>query len=203
MDKETTVCHGQPCFYSRLASFTEALWGRKSTNFNWEIPPYSCDWEPGMLTYSDYCHSPPSLPSGRLIIDTIIKWEERTRSAGTPVCQRAAPRCRWSMPGDSETKPGDQAENESHTRQPFLIGVAGGTASGKVGISINSYLLGSFDCLCGPAQMAWYDLFWDIWRWRAIFFFLLLEKDVCLSRPIMFLLDQAHWLCCLIRNELV
>uniref|UniRef100_UPI0037E9575A uridine-cytidine kinase 2-A n=1 Tax=Semicossyphus pulcher TaxID=241346 RepID=UPI0037E9575A len=35
------------------------------------------------------------------------------------------------MTGDSETKPGDQARNESNNRQPFLIGVAGGTASGK------------------------------------------------------------------------
>uniref|UniRef100_A0A3Q3QU96 Phosphoribulokinase/uridine kinase domain-containing protein n=3 Tax=Monopterus albus TaxID=43700 RepID=A0A3Q3QU96_MONAL len=35
------------------------------------------------------------------------------------------------MAGDSETKPGDQAENESNNKQPFLIGVAGGTASGK------------------------------------------------------------------------
>ncbi|XP_053178281.1 uridine-cytidine kinase 2-A [Scomber japonicus] len=35
------------------------------------------------------------------------------------------------MAGDSETKPGDQAENENNNRQPFLIGVAGGTASGK------------------------------------------------------------------------
>ncbi|KAG8003291.1 Uridine-cytidine kinase 2-B [Nibea albiflora] len=35
------------------------------------------------------------------------------------------------MPADSETKPGDQAENESCNREPFLIGVAGGTASGK------------------------------------------------------------------------
>ncbi|XP_040895486.1 uridine-cytidine kinase 2-A isoform X2 [Toxotes jaculatrix] len=35
------------------------------------------------------------------------------------------------MAGDSDTKPGDQAENESNNRQPFLIGVAGGTASGK------------------------------------------------------------------------
>lgn len=40
------------------------------------------------------------------------------------------------MPGDSETKTGDQAENESGNREPFLIGVAGGTASGKVGINI-------------------------------------------------------------------
>ncbi|XP_069007076.1 uridine-cytidine kinase 2-A [Embiotoca jacksoni] len=35
------------------------------------------------------------------------------------------------MAGDSETKPGDQAENDGSDRQPFLIGVAGGTASGK------------------------------------------------------------------------
>ncbi|XP_029286274.1 uridine-cytidine kinase 2-A isoform X3 [Cottoperca gobio] len=35
------------------------------------------------------------------------------------------------MAGDSETKPADQAENESINWQPFLIGVAGGTASGK------------------------------------------------------------------------
>lgn len=40
------------------------------------------------------------------------------------------------MPGDSETKPGDQAENENSNREPFIIGVAGGTASGKVGINI-------------------------------------------------------------------
>ncbi|KAI3369104.1 hypothetical protein L3Q82_026070 [Scortum barcoo] len=36
------------------------------------------------------------------------------------------------MAGDTETKPGDQAKDESNNnRQPFLIGVAGGTASGK------------------------------------------------------------------------
>ncbi|XP_019936807.1 uridine-cytidine kinase 2-A [Paralichthys olivaceus] len=35
------------------------------------------------------------------------------------------------MAGDSDTKPGDKARNESANRQPFLIGVAGGTASGK------------------------------------------------------------------------
>ncbi|KAM4628525.1 uridine-cytidine kinase 2-A [Polymixia lowei] len=35
------------------------------------------------------------------------------------------------MAGDSETKADDQAENEPNNRQPFLIGVAGGTASGK------------------------------------------------------------------------
>ncbi|TDH08286.1 hypothetical protein EPR50_G00096050 [Perca flavescens] len=35
------------------------------------------------------------------------------------------------MTGDCETKPGDQDENESINRHPFLIGVAGGTASGK------------------------------------------------------------------------
>ncbi|KAG7228942.1 hypothetical protein INR49_008720 [Caranx melampygus] len=35
------------------------------------------------------------------------------------------------MAGDSDTKPGKAADNESSRRQPFLIGVAGGTASGK------------------------------------------------------------------------
>ncbi|KAM8888101.1 uridine-cytidine kinase 2-A [Neosynchiropus ocellatus] len=35
------------------------------------------------------------------------------------------------MAGDSETKPGEQPGNERDNRQPFLIGVAGGTASGK------------------------------------------------------------------------
>ena len=39
-----------------------------------------------------------------------------------------------SMAGDSETRLDSQVENV--TRQPFLIGVAGGTASGKVGIKI-------------------------------------------------------------------
>lgn len=41
-----------------------------------------------------------------------------------------------SMAGDSETRVDSQAENENAIRQPFLIGVAGGTASGKVGIVI-------------------------------------------------------------------
>lgn len=40
------------------------------------------------------------------------------------------------MAGDSETRLDNQAEKEHVTRQPFLIGVAGGTASGKVGIQI-------------------------------------------------------------------
>uniref|UniRef100_A0A8C2IUK5 CXXC motif containing zinc binding protein n=2 Tax=Cyprinus carpio TaxID=7962 RepID=A0A8C2IUK5_CYPCA len=35
------------------------------------------------------------------------------------------------MAGDSETHLKDRTENEHNTRQPFLIGVAGGTASGK------------------------------------------------------------------------
>uniref|UniRef100_A0A4W5MYG1 uridine/cytidine kinase n=1 Tax=Hucho hucho TaxID=62062 RepID=A0A4W5MYG1_9TELE len=35
------------------------------------------------------------------------------------------------MAGDSETRLDSQAENENAVRQPFLIGVAGGTASGK------------------------------------------------------------------------
>ncbi|XP_072246342.1 uridine-cytidine kinase 2-A isoform X2 [Leuresthes tenuis] len=35
------------------------------------------------------------------------------------------------MTGGNETKPGDHGEKDSGNRQPFLIGVAGGTASGK------------------------------------------------------------------------
>lgn len=38
-----------------------------------------------------------------------------------------------SMAGDSETHLGDGGENTEVVRQPFLIGVSGGTASGKVG----------------------------------------------------------------------
>lgn len=38
-----------------------------------------------------------------------------------------------SMAGDSETHLKDQDENTNIIRQPFLIGVSGGTASGKVG----------------------------------------------------------------------
>lgn len=37
-----------------------------------------------------------------------------------------------SMAGDSETRLQDQDENTTTVRQPFLIGVSGGTASGKV-----------------------------------------------------------------------
>lgn len=40
------------------------------------------------------------------------------------------------MLADSETKPGDRAGDGSANRGPFIIGVAGGTASGKVGIRI-------------------------------------------------------------------
>ena len=36
------------------------------------------------------------------------------------------------MAGDDETKPDDRTANDQNNRQPFLIGVAGGTASGKV-----------------------------------------------------------------------
>lgn len=39
-----------------------------------------------------------------------------------------------SMAGDSETHLRDSDENTNIIRQPFLIGVSGGTASGKVGI---------------------------------------------------------------------
>lgn len=39
-----------------------------------------------------------------------------------------------SMAGDSETHLRDRGEKTDVIRQPFLIGVSGGTASGKVGI---------------------------------------------------------------------
>lgn len=39
-----------------------------------------------------------------------------------------------SMAGDIETRLDSHAENENVNWHPFLIGVAGGTASGKVGI---------------------------------------------------------------------
>ncbi len=42
-----------------------------------------------------------------------------------------------SMAGDSDSQLDNQAENEHVVRQPFLIGVAGGTASGKVGILLS------------------------------------------------------------------
>lgn len=38
-----------------------------------------------------------------------------------------------SMAGDSEKHLTDRDENTNIIRQPFLIGVSGGTASGKVG----------------------------------------------------------------------
>uniref|UniRef100_A0A3Q4GGJ2 Phosphoribulokinase/uridine kinase domain-containing protein n=1 Tax=Neolamprologus brichardi TaxID=32507 RepID=A0A3Q4GGJ2_NEOBR len=38
------------------------------------------------------------------------------------------------MAGDSETHLGDRDENTQVVRQPFLIGVSGGTASGKVSV---------------------------------------------------------------------
>lgn len=66
-------------------------------------------------------------------INSSVKWEER----GPAVCQRAASRRRWSMLADSETKPGDRAGDGSANRGPFIIGVAGGTASGKVGIRLS------------------------------------------------------------------
>lgn len=42
-----------------------------------------------------------------------------------------------SMAGDSETHLTDRGENINIIRQPFLIGVSGGTASGKVGTSLS------------------------------------------------------------------
>lgn len=43
------------------------------------------------------------------------------------------------MAGDSETHLRDRDENTNVIRQPFLIGVSGGTASGKVGTVANYF----------------------------------------------------------------
>ena len=40
-----------------------------------------------------------------------------------------------SMAGDTETHLRDRGDNDNVIRQPFLIGVSGGTASGKVGVT--------------------------------------------------------------------
>ena len=45
-----------------------------------------------------------------------------------------------SMAGDSETHLRDRDENTNIIRQPFLIGVSGGTASGKVSTPANSFV---------------------------------------------------------------
>ena len=59
-----------------------------------------------------------------------MPWEELRRSY-TPAEQLRQHFA--SMAGDSETHLKDRSENSSILRQPFLIGVSGGTASGKVG----------------------------------------------------------------------
>lgn len=52
------------------------------------------------------------------------------------------------MAGDRESELQDQEENGSAIRQPFLIGVSGGTASGKVRTFIfSTKLFISFLCL--------------------------------------------------------
>jgi len=55
----------------------------------------------------------------------IIRIATYTHTLGSPLTA--------SMAGDSETHLQDREEENGHTiRQPFLIGVSGGTASGKV-----------------------------------------------------------------------
>lgn len=58
-------------------------------------------------------------------------WAE-LRRRDPPAPQQLCPHTA-SMAGDSETHLRDRGENTDVIRQPFLIGVSGGTASGKVG----------------------------------------------------------------------
>lgn len=60
---------------------------------------------------------------------TLVFWEE-LRHNDIPAKQRR--RHTASMAGDSETHLRDRDVNTNIIRQPFLIGVSGGTASGKV-----------------------------------------------------------------------
>lgn len=88
-----------------------------------------------------------------------VRWE----GYSPPVSQRDASPRRWSMLADSDTMPGDPAGNGTSNREPFIIGVAGGTASGKVGILIAALhvdrhcLIGVWVCLCvcEPKQLDW------------------------------------------------
>lgn len=63
---------------------------------------------------------------------TALLWEE-LRLKDLPAQQQLLHIA--SMAGDSETQLRDRGENADVVRQPFLIGVSGGTASGKVGMS--------------------------------------------------------------------
>lgn len=65
------------------------------------------------------------------IQENTLQWEE-LRHNDLPALQIQLHTA--SMAGDSETHIRDRGENNSVIRQPFLIGVSGGTASGKVGI---------------------------------------------------------------------
>lgn len=66
----------------------------------------------------------------------VVLWEE-LRHKDVPARQRE--RHITSMAGDSETHLRDRDENTNIIRQPFLIGVSGGTASGKVGTLAHSH----------------------------------------------------------------
>lgn len=61
---------------------------------------------------------------------TVVLWEELRHN--DPRAQPLTPHTA-SMAGDTETHLRDRGENTEIIRQPFLIGVSGGTASGKVG----------------------------------------------------------------------
>lgn len=66
----------------------------------------------------------------RYLRKVVLLWEELRHN---DVQAQQPQRHIASMAGDSETHLGDRGENTDVIRQPFLIGVSGGTASGKVG----------------------------------------------------------------------
>lgn len=60
-----------------------------------------------------------------------MRVEEKNHTSDVPA-QTFTPHIA-SMAGDTETHLRDRGESTDVIRQPFLIGVSGGTASGKVG----------------------------------------------------------------------
>lgn len=62
-------------------------------------------------------------------VTTVALWEELGHN-DIPAQQLTSHTA--SMAGDSESHPKDRSQKTNVIRQPFLIGVSGGTASGKV-----------------------------------------------------------------------
>lgn len=92
-----------------------------------------------------------------------VRWE----GYSPLVCQRAVLPRRWRMLADSETMPGDPAANGTSNREPFIIGVAGGTASGKVGIR-NAALHVDCHCLSTCAHMWTHTIALISFSWRTM-----------------------------------